>query len=361
LIDKEKKFSHEIAIWYDLNQRDLPWRCTKKPYLIWLSEIILQQTRVAQGMDYFLKFQRNYPSIKDLATAKEDQILKDWQGLGYYSRARNLHHTAKYIHFELAGHFPTSFEEIKKLKGVGDYTAAAIASFAYQLPHAVVDGNVYRVLSRYFGIETPIDTSIGKKEFQKLANSVLDSTKPDVHNQSIMEFGALQCVPKNPDCANCPIQSSCYANEHNKATLLPIKQGKTRQRKRFFNYLIIEYKESVFIKKREGKGIWQNLFDFPLIESEQELQVKELINQADFKILFSDTKYNLNHVSETRKHVLSHQILMAKFYHLRISSESDQIENNYLKIDRVNFSKYAIPKLIDKYIREESNLLSLLH
>lgn len=361
MIDKDDNFSYKLISWYNLNKRELPWRNTTNPYLIWLSEIILQQTRVAQGMDYFLKFKDHYPTIIDLAKASEDEVLKDWQGLGYYSRARNLHAAAKYVVNELNGDFPKSFEEIKKLKGVGDYTAAAVASFAFKLPHAVVDGNVYRVLSRYYGIGTPIDSTLGKKEFQAIANSMLNIQEPDSHNQAIMEFGALQCTPKNPNCEKCPLQNSCIGFQEQKIDVLPFKEGKIKQRKRYFHYLIIQEEDSIFIQKREGKGIWQNLYQFPLIESEKDISEIELINRDEFAALFGSDKIKFDIVSETRKHILSHQILLAKFYHLRLANSNKTLRANYTKIPVSELGKYAVPKLIENYVREETNLLSLFH
>ena len=259
-------FTTHLLQWASQHERHLPWKESKNPYYIWLSEIILQQTRVEQGLPYYLKFVEHYPTVFDLANATEDEVLKDWEGLGYYSRARNLHAAAKYIATELDGHFPDTYDSILKLKGVGPYTAAAIASFAFQLPYAVVDGNVYRVLSRFFGMDTPIDSTIGKKQFANLAQQLLDPTKPDVYNQAIMDFGATWCTPKQAKCNKCPLSEQCAAFQTNRVEKYPIKQKKLKKRTRYFHYLIFNYSGQTWIEKRAGKDIWQGLYQFPLIE-----------------------------------------------------------------------------------------------
>lgn len=338
-------FSNTLTTWYSKNKRDLPWRKTTSPYHVWLSEIILQQTRVVQGMSYYEKFVNHYPSITDLAKASEDEVLKLWQGLGYYSRARNLHATAKYISSDLSGVFPTTFNEIIKLKGVGDYTGAAIASFCFNEPVAVVDGNVYRVLSRFYDLETPIDSSKGKKEFQKLANEVLNSAEPADHNQAIMEFGALQCTP-SPDCSMCPLNARCEALAKNKVEHLPVKSKKIKVRKRYFNFIVISDGENTLIEKRVEKDIWQNLFQFPLEESSKlysspsEIKNK-IIREAQFL-----------RVSDEFKHVLSHQVLFAKFWVFKVKSLADS--EIYQKIKQKNIQEYAVPRLIDKYLEKDS-------
>ncbi len=247
----------------------MPWRETSDPYCIWLSEIMLQQTRIEQGLPYYLAFTNAYPSIFDLANASEEEVLKLWQGLGYYSRARNLHATAKYIAFELNGKFPETYEGLLKLKGVGDYTASAIASISYNEPVAVVDGNVYRVLSRYFDIDTPINSTAGIKEFKLLAKELLDKEDPATYNQAIMEFGALQCKPQSPLCNTCPLSASCLALKNNKISMLPVKLKKGKIKKRYFNYLVFQSEENkTILEKRSGKGIWEGLYQFPLIETD---------------------------------------------------------------------------------------------
>ncbi|MBV5343686.1 A/G-specific adenine glycosylase, partial [bacterium] len=265
----QHNISKALTNWYNQNKRELPWRDITDPYRIWISEIILQQTRVNQGMRYYLRFVERFPDVKTLAVAEEDEVLKYWQGLGYYSRARNIHKTAKIITEKHKGIFPKNHSDILLLKGIGEYTAAAICSFAYNQPYAVVDGNVFRVLSRVFGIETPIDSTSGKKEFTQLAEKLLDKKEPGLHNQSIMEFGALQCVPVQPDCGVCPLQTVCKAYSLNMADKLPVKATKTKVRERFFNYFYIEYQDKIFIQKRSEKDIWQNLYELPLVESDK--------------------------------------------------------------------------------------------
>ena len=272
------KFSNSLIYWYLQNDRDLPWRRTKNPYFIWLSEIMLQQTRVAQGMAYYLKFTDNFPTVFDLAKADESTVLKMWQGLGYYSRARNLHYSAKHIANELNGEFPNTYKEIIKLKGIGDYTASAIASICFKEPTAVVDGNVYRVLSRYFGIKTPINSSAGIKEFKALAQTLIDESQPGNYNQAIMDFGALHCKPQNPLCDTCPFADSCVALEKKLIKELPVKDKKIKIRNRYFNFLVIKTNNNkTILTERKGKGIWQGLYQFPLIESDKNINKDELI------------------------------------------------------------------------------------
>ena len=317
------EFSNSLIHWYLQNKRDLPWRNTTNPYSIWLSEIMLQQTRVAQGLPYFLSFTDAFPTIFDLANADEEQVLKLWQGLGYYSRARNLHATAKHIAFELNGEFPPTYKELLKLKGVGEYTAAAIASFSYNEPVAVLDGNVFRVLSRYFNVDSDISLPKTKTEFQQLAQEVLDKKNPAVFNQAIMEFGALQCVPKNPDCNSCVLNSSCAALQHKKVSELPVKSKKTKVTNRYLNYLILKDSDSNYIvQKREGKGIWENLYEFPLLETDFLLSEKDAIDQIS-KMQFYNQKPSeiLILQNEITLHKLSHQHLHIRFFELRFSSK----------------------------------------
>lgn len=328
-------FSLSITHWYRLNKRELPWRITTDPYKIWLSEIILQQTRVDQGLNYYLKFIGHYPTVIDLARADEQAILNDWQGLGYYSRARNLHAAAKYICDELNGEFPTTFKNILKLKGVGTYTASAIASFAFNEVQAVVDGNVYRVLSRLFDISTPIDTTQGQKEFQELANSLIDKNNPAEHNQAIMEFGALMCTPK-PNCENCPLQAKCLAFAKNSIESRPIKAKKTKTRNRYFHILVYSENGNTVIEQRTKKDVWQNMYQFPLIESEQTPEWKE--DQTPYK------------VSETVKHILSHQHIHAKFYHFREIPKN--IHPDWQVITQSDIQNYPLPRLVDRYLEE---------
>lgn len=312
------EFSNSLIHWYLQNKRDLPWRNTTNPYLIWLSEIMLQQTRVAQGLPYFLAFTEAFPTVFDLAKADEEQVLKLWQGLGYYSRARNLHATAKYIAMELNGNFPENYKNLLQLKGVGEYTAAAIASFSYNEPVAVVDGNVFRVLSRYFNIDSDISDGKTKKEFQNLAQEVLPLDNPALFNQAIMEFGALQCVPKNPNCEDCIFSSSCGALQKKRVAKLPVKSKKTKVSNKFFNYLVLKDVTGNFVvKKREGKGIWENLYEFPLIETEELVSELDFMNQLA-EMDFFDQKPNEIFVLHPQiiQHKLSHQNLYIRFFQL---------------------------------------------
>lgn len=343
-----KDFSATLISWYKKNKRDLPWRNTQDPYKIWLSEIILQQTRVEQGRSYYEAFTSKFPTVKHLAKAPLDVVMKTWQGLGYYSRARNLHATANIIVSEHKSVFPDSYVGLIKLKGIGPYTAAAIASFAFNEKVAVVDGNVYRVLSRYFGIKTPIDSNTGKIEFLQLANELISTKHPGAHNQAIMEFGALQCKPQNPDCLNCPLNGSCAALAEDKVDVLPVKEKKTKVRNRYFYYLIIEDKaKQTFIKKRTGKDIWTELFEFPLIETEKALENKELLKKTTS--FFGKEKITIQKISESKKHILSHQHIYAQFVHVKIDTKlKKQEEYQIIKLSDLN--DYALPRLIDRYL-----------
>jgi len=330
-------FTKEILVWYSSNKRDLPWRKTTSPYKIWLSEIILQQTRIDQGLSYYNKFVNHYPTINDLAKASEDQVLKDWQGLGYYSRARNLHATAKYITTELDGNFPDEYSKILKLKGVGPYTAAAIASFAFKEQKAVVDGNVYRVLSRFFAIETPIDSTKGKKEFEELANHLIDSKIPDLYNHAIMDFGATQCTPKQPKCFSCPLESICEAKNKGIIDLLPKKEKKVKVTDRYFHFIVHKKSDLYLFVKRDDKGIWRNMYQFPLIETHSKSTDNIFDNMPEYELAF-----------ET-KHILSHQRIHAKFW------KTNNPHTKELKNKSTYFSpeEVALPRLIEKYLEQE--------
>ncbi len=339
-------FKKKLTYWYSINKRDLPWRNTKNPYHIWLSEIILQQTQVKQGLPYYDAFIKQYPTIFDLANASEEEVLKLWQGLGYYSRARNLHTTAKYVAFELNGKFPDNYKDLLKLKGVGDYTASAIASIAFNEVAAVVDGNVYRVLSRYFGIKTPINSTSGIKEFKKLASSIIDREQPALFNQAIMEFGATQCKPKNPDCNVCPLNESCIALQKNLIDVLPVKLKKTKVKTKFFNFLVcIDNNKNTFLEKRTSKGIWQNLYQFPLIESNKSLSSEEfhLLNIKDSVLNNLKFDYSLYNI-EDKIHKLSHQHLHTKFWII----ETDELPKNATSIKDIK--TFPVPVLISDFI-----------
>jgi len=344
-------FHKSLINWYLKNKRDLPWRKTQNPYHIWLSEIMLQQTRVAQGLPYFLRFTEAFPTVFDLANAPESQVLKLWQGLGYYSRARNLHYTAKYIEQNLDGKFPENYTELKKLKGVGDYTASAIASICFKEPTAVVDGNVYRVLSRYYGVDTPVNSTKGIKFFKELAQSLIDTEQPDIYNQAIMEFGALQCKPKKPDCLSCPLNDSCVALEKKLIDTLPVKEKKIKIKKRFFNFIIIETDSGeTVIEERTQKGIWQNLYQFPLIETKESINEKTLLRNIHFENWFySDIELSLFNEKEII-HKLSHQHLYTKFWVVKTPTTS------LTSISWDEVSKYPVPILIANFLNRYKNI-----
>ncbi|MFJ1438749.1 A/G-specific adenine glycosylase [Capnocytophaga canimorsus] len=323
MIDSSEKdfFSRRILQWYEREKRDLPWRETRNPYKIWLSEIILQQTRVAQGLPYYENFLLHFPTIFDLACASEEQVLKLWQGLGYYSRAKNLHQTAKKIAFENQGVFPETHAELLKLKGIGDYTASAIASVCYGQPSAAVDGNVYRVLSRVFGIDTPIDTSEGINIFKKLASQLIDIKNPGAYNQAIMDFGAMQCKPKSPDCENCIFSDKCWAKANEQVSQLPVKKGKTKVRKRFFNYFILQDPQKrTLLQKRTEKDIWQGLYEFPMIESENAIS---LMYDYLKKYPYSYSEMTLWN-EKPIVHKLSHQHIHAFFWIVNVSQSLEE-------------------------------------
>ena len=341
-----------LARWYDKNKRELPWRDTPSPYYVWLSEVILQQTRVSQGLDYFNRFVERWPELSDLAKADEEEVLKQWQGLGYYSRARNLHRCARQVAEEHGGKFPEQLEELKKLQGIGDYTAAAIASIAFDKPCAVVDGNVYRVLARLYDIDTPINSSEGMKTFAELADALLDRKHPGRHNQALMEFGALHCVPKNPYCLQCPLQSHCLAFSHGTVAERPVKINKTKVRTRYLNYLVISDKHhSLYLRKREGNDIWRNLYDFPCIESDHPLSTEEIVADPAFKAIIPGLAFQISHVTPPFTHKLTHQTLIATFIEIKISEKLPPIQkNNILLVLENELGKYPVPKLIDNYL-----------
>ncbi len=339
-------FSKILIHWYSNNKRELPWRQTKAPYYIWLSEIILQQTQVNQGLPYYMSFIEKFPSVFDLAKADESDVLKLWQGLGYYSRARNLHATAKYIVEELEGVFPDNYKDLLKLKGVGDYTASAIASICFNESTAVVDGNVYRALSRYFGISTPINSSKGAKEFKALAQELIDKKNPAEFNQAIMEFGATQCKPQNPNCNVCPFNKGCIAFNKSIISELPVKIKSAKAKKKYFNFLVfISENGKTVLEKREGKGIWQNLYQFPLIETNANVDadaLETLIKEHDLikGMPFELSLYN----KEVVVHKLSHQHLYTRFWVVNVN----RLLNEGIPTDEIH--NYAVPILIGNFI-----------
>ena len=341
------EFSNSLLHWYLQNKRDLPWRNTTNPYPIWLSEIMLQQTRVAQGMPYFLSFMDNFPTVFHLAKASEEQVLKLWQGLGYYSRARNMHKTAQFIAFNLDGNFPNNYCDLLKLKGVGEYTAAAIASFAFNEVVPVVDGNVYRVLARYFNVETDIASATAKKEFTALANELILKNNPALFNQAIMEFGALQCVPKNPNCTICIFNTSCAALQQNKVGNLPVKLKKTKVTNRYFNYLVfVDSNSETIINKRTEKGIWQNLYEFPVIETETELELDAICKEIEGRFIDKKIKTIYKYNDTLLIHKLSHQKLHINFFNVEIDTK---LENG---LDLINLKKMPFPIVIHNFIEK---------
>lgn len=334
-------FADTLIAWYEENKRDLPWRNTQNPYLIWLSEVILQQTRVKQGLPYYQKLVEAYPTISDLANAPEDEVFRLWQGLGYYSRAKNMLHTAKIIIEKYAGSFPDTYQELLKLKGVGKYTAAAIASFAFNEDVAVLDGNVFRVLARYKGVFTDIASKEGHKEFFDLAQKVLPKGKSANYNQAIMEFGALQCTPQKPNCMFCPLQSSCYAYLHQVQEILPIKIAKIRSKERFFLYQIFHFEEKIALKKRKAGDIWENLYDFHLLELPQKNDLEDYFS-ADW-----------HSCSEIFKHQLTHQKLWIKFAHLHLQDDDLAIfDKNLQWYNLEEIAELPKPILIAKYLKK---------
>lgn len=343
-------FSTEIIAWYNKYKRDLPWRHTRDPYVIWLSEVILQQTRVAQGLPYFHRFLSHYPTVAAFADAPEEEILLHWQGLGYYSRARNMHHAAKAVVAAHGGVFPNQYKELVKLKGIGEYTAAAIASFSANEAKAVLDGNVFRVLARYFGIDEPINSSSGKKLFSKLAADLLDRSCPGLYNQAIMEFGAIQCKPSNPDCGGCVLRLDCRALAEKRVNQLPVKIKGKASRNRYFNYFVVMEEDRILMNKREKGDIWENLYELPLIETSQQVALPELAMVGEVVETFGPNA-DLQLIAGPVKHILSHQNLLAQFIavNLRGRFNDKKMKWNYVFIK--DLGTLAKPKLIYSFLK----------
>lgn len=363
-------FRSTLLNWAAQNHRPLPWKGERDPYRIWLSEIILQQTRVEQGLPYYEKFITQYPTVIDLADAPEDEMMKLWEGLGYYSRARNLQAAAKYIAYDLNGIFPETYEGIRALKGVGDYTAAAVASFAYGLPYAVLDGNVYRVLARYFGIDTPTDTPEAKRTFTQLAQQLLDPAQPGVFNQAIMDFGATHCTPKQPKCANCPLQPKCVAFKTGRVAELPLKSKKLLKKNRVFIYAVVKHGEDTFVQKRLKKDIWQNLYEFPLMETEQlpadNRELEQLVRTYFFPADISPGPV-LVHISAPYRQILTHQVVTAIFceFILFPKKSNNLFEKmpfkGWQRVQKADLKKnIAFPRVISLYLQENAPTLSLI-
>ncbi|MBT8270889.1 MAG: A/G-specific adenine glycosylase [Flavobacteriaceae bacterium] len=345
----KKEIYKKLKHWYSVNKRMLPWRETKEPYYIWLSEVILQQTQVKQGLPFYLSFIDSFPTVFDLANAEEDEVLKLWQGLGYYSRARNLHKTAKIVSENHGGRFPQSYDELIRLPGIGDYTASAIASICFEQPCAVVDGNVYRFLSRYFGIDTPIDTQQAKSQFKTLAMELLPQSDFGDHNQGVMEFGARQCKPKSPDCNACIFQASCTAYRLNRVSELPVKRSKQKIKKRYFNYLMVRSNatDKVLLKKRNMRDIWENLYEFPLIEIENSYGINEQTLNDELSKLLSGKDFEAVLFNEKDiVHKLSHQHIYTRFWIVNTESALDE----GIPADSIN--SYAVPALIRDFLEQ---------
>lgn len=348
-------FAKEIIDWYQLNKRELPWRNTTDPYIIWLSEIIMQQTRVEQGMPYFMRFAGKYPTVEHFASASEDEILKLWQGLGYYSRGRNMHKTAQLVMEEHAGYFPKNYDSLIRLKGVGEYTAAAISSFSSNEAKAVVDGNVFRLLSRYFGINTPINSAQGKKTFTELANELMDKQQAGTFNQAIMEFGSLQCKPKNPECPSCPLQAGCEARRTTRINELPVKIKSQKIRERYFNYFLAIKNGQVLFNKRGPGDIWENMYELPLFETEKPVNAQDLVRSERFVAAFGKDTVICS-VSKPVKHILSHQKLYATFIGIENFSEQFLYDSAWFYVQLDELEKLAQPKLIFKFFENFSKL-----
>lgn len=341
----KERFGALLRAWYEVNRRDLRWRKTRDPYLIWLSETILQQTRVQQGAAYYDSFVEAFPSVADLAAADEDQVLKLWQGLGYYSRARNLHRAARQIVELHAGRFPDRYEEVRALPGVGPYTAAAILSIALDQPYATVDGNVYRLYARLFDMEQPIDTPAGQRAFAALADELLDRQNPGLFNQALMEFGALHCTPHAPRCEECPFADFCQAHLAATVSLRPCKRGHQRLRDRYLHYLHLSVEGRVPIRRREGRDIWQGLYELPLVETSE----PRLFEELELPTWLADRTFHLKGVVDMPPHLLSHQRLHARFYRLEVA-EVFPIEGFRLVAEE-SLDTYAWPRLIDRYLQ----------
>lgn len=356
--------SPKLLAWSAKHPREMPWKGEKNPYKVWLSEIILQQTRVEQGLPYYEKFLRHYPTIRHLADASEDAVLKDWEGLGYYTRARNLHATAKYIAYSLNGHFPDTYAGIRSLKGVGDYTAAAIASFAFDLPYSVLDGNVYRVLARKFGIETPVDTPAAKRQFADLAQALLDKTQPAAYNQAMMDFGATHCTPANPACTTCPFQEECVAFASNQVEYLPVKSKKMIKKERYFLYVIFKKDGEIWVQQRTEKDIWQNLYEFPMIELETLPDGKSAAWEIVLKQYFSEStnvKTPALSLSKTFRQTLTHQHIYANFLSVDLADDfstdifSKTVYPAWKRVFLSDFKEnFSVPRIIHLFFSNTS-------
>ncbi len=351
------QIAERIIKWYHRNKRNLPWRDTADPYKVWISEIILQQTRVDQGLPYYHAFLERFPAIVSLADAPEDEVMKIWEGLGYYSRARNLHKAAKIIRDNYTGLFPKNYKEISALPGIGPYTASAIASFAFKMVYPVVDGNVIRVLSRLIAYEHAVNSSKAKQKLLKLAQELIDKKDPATFNQAIMEFGALQCIPQKPDCPVCPLKLNCKAFKANKTHLIPRKSEKQKMKKRYFHYLYITQIEQgtsfTYIRKRTHNDIWKNLYELPMLEYDAALKEDELENSLEREKIFRNEKWTLLDSKKPVKHILSHQIIVARLSQIQLQAGNELLLDNTKKIYTGDLDKYAFPRLIHKILEKK--------
>ncbi|MDE3185438.1 MAG: A/G-specific adenine glycosylase [Bacteroidota bacterium] len=352
-MQNQKFFSNTLLDWNETeNKRQMPWKGESNPYRIWISEIILQQTRVQQGMEYYNRFIAAFPDIETLAMASEKEVYKLWEGLGYYSRCKNLIASAKFIQEELNGNFPEKYEDILALKGIGTYTASAIASFAFNLPYAVLDGNVFRVLSRFFGKEIPINTTEGKRFYGELSQSLLSKITPGKYNQALMDFGAVICKPAAPLCLQCPLQKKCFAFLKNKVAVLPVNTKTIRQKERFFNYLVVEYKNKFYVRKRTGKDIWQNLYEFVLIETKDWLDESKLIVNEEIIKILNQPDFTVNLISSKISQKLTHQLITGRFIHIEL--KKPWLNNEYFTVNRKELKALPFPKFIASYLADKN-------
>lgn len=344
------KISDIITRWYHHHQRDLPWRNTKDPYAIWISEIILQQTRVAQGIDYYHRFINRFPDLQSLAEAKTEEVLKVWQGLGYYARARNMHAAAVQMIRDHGGAFPASYQEMLKLKGIGPYTAAAIASIAFNEPRAVIDGNVHRVIARLFGLFEPPRRAGANCGICRQAEALLDRAEPGIHNQALMEFGAMVCTPAHPSCPSCPVNRYCVAFKKDQVQELPVRSKQVKQRHRYFHYFIMVSGSRILIRQRTARDIWQHLFEFPLIETPRPVSPGHLMESPSWNQWFRDRREIPVRVSGMTRHILTHQVIHARFYHLDTFPADDAFKTSFLEVPLAEITKFPVPKLIENYL-----------
>ena len=358
-ISKRNQFFQEQLLGWNQqdNTRQMPWKGEKDPYKIWLSEIILQQTRVQQGLDYYNRFIAAFPTVHHLANAPETTIFKLWEGLGYYTRCKNLIATAKFISQNLNGKFPDEYEEILNLKGIGPYTAAAIASFAFNLPYAVVDGNVFRVLARYFGIETATDTTQGKLQFTLLANDLLNKKQPGIYNQALMDFGAVVCKPQLPLCIDCVLSTRCKAYKNDTIDRLPVKEKKIIKKARWFYYLVIEYNGKQYVRKRGAKDIWENLYEFVLIENEEALPLEKLRELQLVKEILGSDNFEIEQISPLYKQLLTHQTIQGQFIRIKITKQLTG--KGYEAFTPAEIDKLPFPKFIAAYLKDKNVSLNL--